>query len=106
MNFQKTHVLVKKSPTRPLPPPPPEHVHSNGGTAVPTEGFCVQRMDAMAADRVGAAKRRRERRLRQFLRHERLSVALALAAAQHHFAPKSAGPVTYDALRGEHCRGR
>ena len=32
----------------------------------------------MAADRVGAAKRRRERRLRQFLRHERLNVAMAL----------------------------
>ena len=27
----------------------------------------------------GAAKRRRERRLRQFLRHERLTVAMALA---------------------------
>ena len=51
----------------------------------------------MAADRVGAAKRR----LGQFLRHERLSVTMALAAAQHHSAPKSAGPVTYDALRGQ-----
>ena len=52
-----------------------------------TEGFCVWRMDAMAADRVGAAKRRRERRLRQFLRHERLTVRMALTA---HFAPKCA----------------
>ena len=47
------------------------------------------------------AKQRRERRLRQFLRHERLSVAMALAAAQHHSAPKSAGPETYEALRGQ-----
>ena len=56
-----------------------------------------------AADRDGAsaAKRRRERRLRQFLRHERLSVAMALAAAQHHSAPKSAGPESYEALRGQ-----
>ena len=30
-----------------------------------------------------AARRRRERRLRQFLRHERLSVAVALADSQH-----------------------
>ena len=56
-----------------------------------------------AADREGAsaAKRRRERRLRQFLRHERLSVAMALAAAKHHSAPKSAGPESYEALRGQ-----
>ena len=31
-----------------------------------------------------AAARRRQRRLRQFLRHERLSVAVALAESQHH----------------------
>ena len=30
------------------------------------------------------AARRRQRRLRQFLRHERLSVAMALAESQHH----------------------
>ena len=36
----------------------------------------------------GAARRRRERRLRQFLRHERLSVALALAEYSHHTAPR------------------
>ena len=34
-----------------------------------------------------AATRRRQRRLRQFLRHERLSVAVALAEMQHHTAP-------------------
>ena len=50
-------------------------------------------------DGASAAKRRRERRLRQFLRHERLSVAMALAAAQRHSAPKSAGPETYEAPR-------
>ena len=32
----------------------------------------------------GAAMRRRQRRLRQFLRHERLSVAMALAEKLHH----------------------
>ena len=33
---------------------------------------------------LGAAMRRRQRRLRQFLRHERLSVAMALAEKLHH----------------------
>ena len=36
----------------------------------------------------GAAKRRRERRLRQFLRHERLTVAMLLAETNHHAAPR------------------
>ena len=35
-----------------------------------------------------AAMRRRQRRLRQWLRHERLSVAMALAESQHHAAPR------------------
>ena len=48
-----------------------------------------------------AAKRRRERRLRAAWRHEQLSVRMALAAAQHHSAPKCAGPETHVALRGQ-----
>ena len=39
------------------------------------------------ANATGAA-RRRQRRLRQWLRHERLSVAMALAESQHHTAPR------------------
>ena len=42
---------------------------------------------ASAANETGAA-RRRQRRLRQFLRHERLSVAMALAEYNHHAAPR------------------
>ena len=38
------------------------------------------------ANASGAARRRRERRLRQFLRHERLSVAMAMAESTHHAA--------------------
>ena len=41
---------------------------------------------AMAVDCEGAARRRRQRRLRQFLCHERLSVAMHLAEAFHHSA--------------------
>ena len=36
----------------------------------------------------GAAKRRRERRLRSWLRHERMTVAMALAEVTHHTAPR------------------
>ena len=39
---------------------------------------------------VGAARRRRDRRLRAFLKHERLSVAMNMATVQHHPYMKSA----------------
>ena len=42
----------------------------------------------------GAAKRRRERRLRQWQRHERMTVAMALAEATHHAAPRRQTPVS------------
>ena len=42
------------------------------------------------AERVvgGAAQRRQERRLRLWLRHERLTVQVALAEDRHHAAPR------------------
>ena len=43
---------------------------------------CHLQLAAMAD--CGAAMRRRQRRLRQFMRHERLNVAMALAEALHH----------------------
>ena len=46
----------------------------------------------MAEHAAGAAKRRRERRLRQWHRHERMTVAMALAEAALHAAPR--GPKT------------
>ena len=36
----------------------------------------------------GAARRRRERRLRAYLKYARMSVAMALAEANHHTAPR------------------
>ena len=42
----------------------------------------------MAAKRVGAAKRRRDRQLRAFRRHELLTVRMELAAALHHSAQR------------------
>ena len=58
----------------------------------------------------GAAQRRRERRLRSWLRHERQTVAVVLAEACHHssgtFPPtlkerRMAGQDAYGALRGQ-----
>ena len=50
--------------------------------------------DGLRADRapgtVGAARRRRDRRLRAFLKHERVTVAMNLATVQHHSHMKSA----------------
>ena len=47
-------------------------------------------VDAMAGvdHAPGAARRRRERRLRAYLRYARMSVAMALAEATHHTAPR------------------
>ena len=45
----------------------------------------------------GSTSRRRKRRLRSWLRHERVTVAAAL----HHSASKSVGPETNDASRSQ-----
>ena len=53
----------------------------------------------MATNEGGAAKRRRDRRLRMHWRHEQLTLQMALAAALHH--SRDVGPVTYNALRSQ-----
>ena len=66
--------------------------------------------DGSVAERVstGSARRRRERRLRSMLRHERMSVAMALAERLHHSAnvtglrkKEEVEQVWYNALRGQ-----
>ena len=47
----------------------------------------------------GAAKRRRDRRLRMHWRHEQLALQMALAAALHH--GRDVRPVSYNALRSQ-----
>ena len=66
-------------------------------------------MDELSGQPSGAARRRRERRLRSMLRHEQQTVRMALAAALHH----SAGPKEkkvelqqYAALRGQNTGAR
>ena len=53
--------------------------------------------EAMMADHagLGSARRRRERRLRSWWRHERMSIAAALVEATHHSAPRSEWPGTH-----------
>ena len=61
-------------------------------------------MTFMEVDGAGtsSARKRRERRLRSWLRHERMTVALELAAATHHSSPKGGWPdTTHDAPRGQ-----
>ena len=53
----------------------------------------------LVASHVGSARRRRERRLRSFLRHEWMAVRMELAAALHHSSFRGAGPEMYDAPR-------
>ena len=50
--------------------------------------FCAFMLAAARAANETGAARTRQRRLRQWLRHERLSVAMALAEMQHHTAPR------------------
>ena len=52
----------------------------------PADGLCADR----APGTVGAARRRRDRRLRAFLKHERLAVAMNMATIHHHSFMKSA----------------
>ena len=59
----------------------------------PADGFCADRAHGSS----GSAKRRRERRLRAMLRHERQTVAMELAAALHH--SRDGGRETYYGLR-------
>ena len=60
--------------------------------------FCVKPQRLMmdverdAGGGTGSARRRRERRLRSMLRHERMSVAMALAESAHHSARRRQGP--------------
>ena len=55
----------------------------------------------MDGESTGSARRRRERRLRSWWRHERMSIAAALVEATHHSAPRSGWPGTHQALRGQ-----
>ena len=67
--------------------------------------YCTFMWSHANGEHDGTAMRRRQRRLRQWLQHERLSVAMALAEFSHHAAPRGqmmarAGGWVRDALHG------
>ena len=49
----------------------------------------------------GAARRRRERRLHSFWRHERMAIQMALSEANHHSASRGAWHESYKVPRGQ-----
>ena len=95
------------TPTRPPPPPPPPRARRSRVTITTVCGphfLCLWR-----CERVGAAKRRRERRLRSWAKHERTSVAVALAENLHHSRQKveggaHEGPRTQNTVRATGAR--
>ena len=61
-------------------------------------------MTSLEVDGAGtsSARRRRERRPRSWLRHDRMTVAMELTAATHHSSPKGGWPeTTHNAPRGQ-----
>ena len=109
----------QSSPSLPLPLHPHTHRHTphtphphtttTTSTRAPlflrapsfVVALAVSMSDGGRAGDSSAAQRRRGRRLTAAWRHEQLSVRMALAAAQHHSAPKCAGPETHEALQGQ-----
>ena len=94
MAYRQRHVINTVSE----PPPPHHHHHHHHHKSTNTQGRSQQwgglsRLSlAVAMDGehdvrgAGSARRRRERRLRCMLRHERQTVAMALAEQLHHSA--------------------
>ena len=82
----------------PLPLPPRPKAFLSRSTLVSTSG--ETQAVAMAERACGAAARRRERQLRAWHRHERLTVAMELATALHHSA-KRPRPVVEVPREGE-----
>ena len=73
----------------------PAHLAGDGGDG------SSQSVGLVADRAVGAARRRRERRLRAQWRHEQQTVAMALAAATHHSAQRGEWRDLYEAPRGQ-----
>ena len=89
-----------------LPPSPQHTTTTTTTTNQPTNQASTLKRDPLfcvgfgtdlngqpMADRARAAKSRRERRLRSWLRHERMTVAAELSAALHHSRGGGAGEV-------------
>ena len=64
--------------------------HTGQGSTAPFGADLEQENSDIPVPGACSLRKRRERRLRQFLRHVRLSVAVALAESNHHAAPRKA----------------
>ena len=82
---------------------PHHHHHQTHALRVTVSRVAFSQNPVVAmSDHAGTSWRRRERRLRSWPRHERMTVAMELAAATHHSSPKGWWPVaTHNALRGQ-----
>ena len=82
---EHTFVIVMSRTTPPpssSPPPPPPVVSTQELPFKRSLSMETRAVDAMTGvDGAGAARRRRERRLRSWWRHERMSIACAVAEA-------------------------
>ena len=94
-NQTKTKTKTKTKPTSQPPPSSSLHHTTTSQTFSPREPLFflwilhVKRASGqLLAARDSAARRRRERRLRSWLKHERLTVAMALAECLHHSAQR------------------
>ena len=90
----------------PQPPQPPHRLRQVCKLWV--FPLCRDFMAESSGQPTGAARRRRERRLRSMLRHEQQTVRMALAAALHHSAgPKEKVEMQQNgALRGQKTAAR
>ena len=84
------HATTRNNTQQHAPPPPP-------GSDRFVNSFllvCRERMDESSGrpSTGGVGRRRRERRLRSWLRHEQQTVRMALVAASHHSAQQNAAP--------------
>ena len=81
----KIHVISRASAPQPPPPPPPTTTTTTGVSPKRAHCFVASPflMDPSEQPVSGAAQRRRQR-LRSMLRHERMTVATALAEKLHH----------------------
>ena len=71
-------------PSLPTSPPPSSHTHHHHHhQAFDSGSCCFLRSPKLNISDVGSARRRRERRLRSWLRHERMTVAAEPAVALH-----------------------
>ena len=88
-------------PLQPSQPPQPPHRHLHSRvTEHSVACVLMSSCRSMEVDGAGtSAWRRRQRRLRSWIRHERQTVAMELAAALHH--SRDVGPGTHAGLRAQ-----